>query len=99
MFARLTINQIKIDRIDEFAKFYNENVVPDAKSQKGYCGIYLMADRKTGKGIAFTLWNSEEDALANEESRYYQEQLVKVRHFMTEPFIREGYEVEIHEKV
>jgi heme-degrading monooxygenase HmoA len=99
MFARLTISKIKIERIDEAIKLYEESIVPDAKSQKGFKGLYVLMDRETGNGVSITLWDSEEDTLANEESRYYQEQLVKLMHFMTKPFIREGYEVEVQEKV
>jgi heme-degrading monooxygenase HmoA len=93
MFARLTIAETKIAWIDKFAKIYEESVVPAAKKQKGYCGAYFLVDRKTGKGISVTLWDCEEDALANEKSHYYQEQLVKVMNLLTKPPIREGYEV------
>jgi len=93
MFARLTTAQIPIDRIDRFIKIYEESVVPAAKSQKGYKGIYLLVDRKTGKGVSIGLWESEEDAIANEENCYYQEQVAKFITFYTKPPIREGYEV------
>jgi len=93
MFARLTTAQVPIDRIDRFIKIYEESVVPAAKSQKGYKGIYLFVDRKTGKGVSMGLWESEEDAIANEENRFYQEQVAKFITFYTIPPIREGYEV------
>lgn len=93
MFARFTTAQIPIERIDIFIKIYEESVVPAAKSQKGYKGIYLFVDRKTGKGVSIGLWESEEDAIANEENRYYQEQVAKFITFYTIPPIREGYEV------
>ena len=96
MFARLTIGQIKIDRIDEFIKGFEESVIPAAKSQKGYCGAYLLMDHKAGKAISISLWDSEENAIANEQNRYYQEQLVKFLELLTTPsYIREGYEVSI----
>ena len=94
MFARLTISHMKIDRIDEGAKLYEESIVPAAKSQKGYRGTYLLADRKTGKGVSISLWDSEEDAIANEQSGYYQEQVDKLKEFFTAPPpVREVYEV------
>lgn len=93
MFARLTIAQIKLDRIDQFIKLYRESIVPEAKSQKGYRGAYLLFDRKTGERISITLWNSEEDALANEKSCYYQKQVAKSLLYYAKPPIREGYEV------
>ena len=96
MFARLTIGHIKSDRIDEFIKGYEEDVVPVAKSQKGYHGSYLLMDHKTGKSVSITLQYSEKDAIANEENLYYQEQLIKFLNLLTEPsYIREGYEVSV----
>ncbi len=95
MFARLTIVTINIDKLDETVKIFEESVIPAAKSQKGYRRGYLLTDRKTGKGIALTLWDSEEDAIANEQSGYYQEQLGKFKGFFTAPPVREGYEVSL----
>lgn len=95
MFARLTRAQVMVDRIDEFINRYKESVVPAAKSQKGFQGIYLLIDRNTGQGLSMTFWDSEEDALANEKSRYYQEQVAKFINFYIQPPIREGYEVVI----
>ena len=97
MFARLTSAQIKIHRIDQFIKLFEESIVPAAKSQKGYCGAYLLVDRETGNRISITLWNSEEDAIANEKSHYYQEQVAKSITYYTKPPIREGYEVVVQE--
>ncbi len=95
MFARLRIVQMKIDRIDETVKLYEESVIPAAKSQKGYCGAYLLNDRKTGKGISIALWESEEDVIANEQSGYYQEQVNKFKDVFTASPVREGYEVSV----
>jgi len=95
MFARLTIVQIKSDKLDETIKIYEKSVIPAAKSQKGWRGNYLLTDRKTGKGISIALWDSEDDAIANEQSGYYQEQLNKFKDFFTAPPVREGYEVSL----
>jgi len=95
MFARLTIVQVNINKFDETVKIYKEDTIPAAKSQKGYRGAYLLADRKTGKGISLTLWDSEEDAIANEQSGYYQASVDKFKGFFTAPPVREGYEVSV----
>jgi heme-degrading monooxygenase HmoA len=95
MFARLTIVQVKVDKMDETIKIYEDSVVPAAKSQKGFQGTYLLTDRNTGKGIACTLWDSEEDAIANEQSGYYQEQVGKFKDLFTAPPVQEGYEVSV----
>ena len=97
MFARLTIVQSKIDKQDEAIKIYEESVIPAAKSQKGFRGGYLLTDRKTGKAVSITLWDNEEDAIANEQSGYYQEQLSKFKDVdvLAAPPVREGYEVSL----
>ena len=95
MFARLTTVTASKDKIDEIIKIFADNIVPDAKSQKGYRGIYLLTNRETGKGIAVSIWDSEEDATANEKSGYYQEQVGKIKDFLTAPPVREGYEVSL----
>ena len=95
MFARLTIVQVKLDKLDETIKIYEDSIVSAAKSQKGFQGAYLLTDNKTGKGISCTLWDSEEDAVSNEKSGYYQEQIGKVKDFFTAPPSQEGYEVSV----
>ncbi|MFZ2054428.1 MAG: antibiotic biosynthesis monooxygenase [Candidatus Aminicenantales bacterium] len=95
MYARLTTMSIKPEKIDEAIKIYRTSVVPAAKSQQGFVGAYLLTDRPTGRGISLTIWKTEEDALANEHNRYYQEQLVKFIEFFQSPPIREGYEISV----
>jgi len=95
MYARLTEMNVKPDKIDEAIEIYRKSVVPAAKSQKGFVAAYLLTDRPTGKGISMTFWKTEQDALANERNRYYQEQLVKFIEFFQSPPIREGYEISV----
>jgi len=94
-FARLTIMQLQPERIPEAIRLYRMSVVPDAKKQKGFRGLCLLADVKGGKGISATFWRNEKDALANEENLYYQQQLVKFLGMLSGPMIREGYEVRV----
>jgi len=96
MFARMTILQLNPERIDDGIKIYRTSVVPEAKKQKGYRGVCLLADRASGKSISVTFWRTEKDAIANEESLYYQEQLVKFINLLAGPMTREGYEVSLH---
>jgi len=95
MFARVTLTQVDLNKFDETIGLYRDSVIPAAKSQKGYRGAYLLTDRKTGKAVSVAFWDSEEDAIVNEQSGYYQEQLGKFKGFFTAPPVREGYEVSI----
>lgn len=95
MFARLTFINVKGQDMDKAVKLYKESVIPAARSQKGFSGAYLLTNQKADKGVSITLWKSENDALANEQNRYYQEQLLKFMSLFTAPPIREGYEVSL----
>ena len=93
MYARLTRIQVRVERVEHSVKIFKESIVPAAKQQKGYRGILLFMNPKTGEGTTLALFDSEKDCLASEENHYYQEQLVKVMNFFTAPPVREGYEV------
>ena len=95
MFARFTIVQVNPDKIDETIKLYEESVVPAAKTLNGFHSITLFTDRKTGKGYSISIWKSEEDAIANEKTGYYREQVGKFAEYMTAPPVQEGYEVTV----
>ena len=98
MYARMTCIHIKPDKVQEAVALYKKSVVPDAKKQRGFKGLLLLTDPQTGTGLSITLWASEKAALATEESRYYQEQLVKFMALYTSPPSRDGYEVSLQVK-
>lgn len=93
MFARILRIQTHLDRIDEAAKLFEDQVIPAIKTIKGYIGANYMADRKTGNSVIMTMWETEEDLIETEHNRTFQEQLVKFMQFFITPPIREIYEV------
>ncbi len=97
MFARKTSGRVKTDRLKLFRKIFINSIIPAAKSQKGYCGAVLLIDDKSNKFEVISLWESEEDAVANEENRYYQSQLVKVMVTFADAPVREGFDVDFHD--
>ena len=99
MFARILRIQTHLDRIDEAAKLFENQVIPAIKGIKGYIGASYLADRKTGNCAIITKWETEEDLLETEHSRLFQEQLVKFMQYFITPPIREIYEVLYSEKL
>ena len=94
MYARLFSAQVKSDKLDELIKVWRDMDTPEMKSEKGYRGAYLLTDRKTGKAISMTLWDSEQDAIANEQNDYIRKQVEKYyKDLLAGPLTREGYEV------
>jgi len=95
MYARHVTTYVKMDKMDEALKIFEDSVIPEGKAQEGYVGIYLLTNKDTGKIVSITLWNTQEDAIANEESGYYQRQVEKFNDVITQPPIKEGYDVTI----
>ena len=95
MNARVTIVQFLPGKIDEAIGIYRDSVVPAAKQQKGCKGLYLLTDRKMGKGISVALWETESDMTAGEASGYYQQQLAKFKDIFGAPPVREAYELSV----
>jgi len=95
MFARVTTIQASAGKLDALVRVYEKTVLPAAATEQGFRGTYLLTDRGRSKCVAVTFWETEDDALANEASGYYQEQVDKVRHFLTTPPMREGYDVAV----
>ena len=95
MYVRMTTLTFRVDRADEGIRLFEESVVPAARAQKGFRAAYLLADRQAGRCVALTFWDDEASALANEDNRYYQEQLVKFMPLFTSAPVREGYEVAV----
>jgi heme-degrading monooxygenase HmoA len=93
MYARTLKIQLSHDRINEASKLFAEQVLPLCENKKGYKGGQFFADRKTGNCLMMTLWETEEDLLETEHSRFFQEQIVKFMNFFITPPIREIYEV------
>jgi heme-degrading monooxygenase HmoA len=95
MYARVITVQIQPIRVDEAIRIYQDSVVPAAKQQKGFKNIWLLTDRKSGKGISVVLWETEADMIASETSGYLSAQLAKFGSFFTIPPITERYEVSV----
>jgi hypothetical protein len=91
VFARVTFISVVSDKFDEAIKIYQESVVPDAKLQTGFRGSYFLTDRKTGEGILMTLWANKGDAIACEDTGYYQKQLSKFTGLFNAPPARDEY--------
>jgi heme-degrading monooxygenase HmoA len=95
MYARVTIGQILLAKMDEAIGIYRNSVVPAAKQQMGFKGLYVLTNRKTGKGLTIALWETEADMTAGENSGYYQQQVAKFKDILGAPPVREAYEVTV----
>ena len=93
MIARVTRFEVDVGKVEESIKAFKESVIPAVKLQKGYQSGYLLTDRKTGKCISIAFWDSEKDAIADEQSGQYQKRVDIGKNRHKAPPIRELYEV------
>ena len=68
MFARVSTFQGPPDQTSEGIRVAREQILPAARLQDGFVGIYLLYDRESGRSLAITLWKTEADMRASEEA-------------------------------
>jgi len=61
MFARVSIIQGKKEQVDKGISHYREQTIPAIRRMAGFKGAYLLVDRKSGKSIGITLWDTEKN--------------------------------------
>ncbi len=98
MFARILRSRLKIERIGDAIRTFEEGVLPLCREQHGFEGGYFLADPKTGESVAITFWKNREAMLQTEQSHFFQEQVAKFIPFYIKPPVREAYEVTVQEK-
>lgn len=89
MYARMTTMQPHPGMAGEAARIFRESVIPAALQQMGFRGALLLEDPSSGRGTSITLWETEADLTAGEESGYFKEQLAKFGPLMAGPPVRE----------
>jgi heme-degrading monooxygenase HmoA len=65
VFARVISAQTTADRVDNAVQIAKQQL-PGARSQQGYRGFYVLADRASGKLMTISLWDSRDDLRAVE---------------------------------
>jgi heme-degrading monooxygenase HmoA len=68
MFARQSTLQGKPEQIDTGIRNFNEQIHPAVRQLKGYAGAQFLADRKSGKVVVITFWETEQ-ALRDSEAK------------------------------
>ncbi|MHB8895065.1 MAG: antibiotic biosynthesis monooxygenase family protein [Candidatus Geothermincolia bacterium] len=97
MYARVLRFTVDPKRIEEGIEVYTDGYVPEAKQQKGFLEAMLLGDRETGKGMTLSIWESEADAKATEQSGFLQQVIAKFAGFFTEAPTIEGFEIMVRD--
>ena len=97
MFARVTFSQIEPAKADEAESIMRDIVLPVMRQQQGFKNYCTFADRASGKVISITIWETEADRQASDQSSdYYREAIAKIAPFFMTPPVVEDYEAEIY---
>ena len=67
MYARISTFEGSPENIDQELRQVRQNVLPRLQQQEGFEGMVALGDRKTGKTLGITFWESEEALEASEE--------------------------------
>ena len=65
MFARVSTIQGKAQQVEDGIRQYREQVMPAVKKMAGFKGAYFLVDRKSGKEVSITLWDTEKNLQAS----------------------------------
>lgn len=97
MFAKVVTIEGPPETVDEGIEGFRDRNLPTMQSAPGWRGAYLLVDRTSGKGLAITLWESQEAAEATERiAPRFREVSARERGGGQPPTV-ELYEVAIHE--
>ena len=97
MYARITTSQVQPGKIDDGSQIVRDAVLPVARQQQGFKGLWQLVDRGNNKVIIITFWETEDDMKAGESSGYWQEQVARVASILAAQPVAETYEVGIQE--
>jgi heme-degrading monooxygenase HmoA len=61
------VMHVELGDVDRGAAFVRDKIVPSARQQPGIVAAYWLADRGTGRGLAVTIWESEDAMLAADQ--------------------------------
>ncbi|MBF6594845.1 MAG: antibiotic biosynthesis monooxygenase [Thermaceae bacterium] len=93
MHARVVTSQLKPGSVDQAIQIWHDKVIPTMKTAKGFKHAYMTGDRKSGKGVVFSLWESEADATVWNTSGKYVEVIAHFAQHFAAPPTQEQFEV------
>jgi hypothetical protein len=85
--ARVTTIKLDPDpaRQEAAGAFFQETIVPAAREQAGFAGLYLLSAPGQAKGLIVSLWDTPGDLEASYASGFLTEQLSRFDDFLGAP--------------
>ncbi|MBV9227854.1 MAG: hypothetical protein JOZ18_00980 [Chloroflexi bacterium] len=97
MYARVIFGKVLTQNQNVVTSFYRNEVVPAARQQQGFKGIIQMVNPETGETLSISLWESEADMKATENTDYDKKQFAKLASFDAKGPRRAAYKVNVLE--
>ena len=95
MYVRAETGHIQSEKMQEAIDITNDSVVPAAKAQKGFRGIYIMTNAASGNFLALSVWETEANMLPSENDGFSREQFAKSGTLMASPPEFDHYELSV----
>lgn len=73
--ARVTWGHVDPAHADAAIEHFKMNIVPDSEALEGFCSTSLLVDRKTGRGVACTTFDSREAMERNRDGAQTMKQM------------------------
>ena len=68
MYARVTTMEVSPERVDEFTRFNQEQILSQLRQMEGFKGTLLVGDPQSGRMRGTFLWESAEALLGSAEA-------------------------------
>ena len=95
MHARITTIRTQPGKLPEAITIAQDSIAPHAKAQPGFKSLLALTDSESEELIFISLWETEDDIEAGENSGYYEEQLGKLSSVLSGQAVRETFEANI----
>ena len=88
MYARMVIGEaISDEQVQEFARIYAADVLPQLKTETGFLSAQLMIEEGGRMAVSLTVWNTREDCFRYHCSRSYRQFVAKTQHLLAGEFV------------
>ena len=98
MYASLVTGQVRPDQIDRAADIYRERALPLVREYQGFNGLYVLADRASGRALTIALYETEDDARRVETSGQFGALVAALGEVLAGQPTREVREVAYHDR-
>ena len=88
MYARMVIGEaVSDDQVQEFARLYLSEVLPELKNEAGFASAQLMIEEGGRMAVSLTVWKTRDDCLKYHSSRSYRQFVAKTQHLLIGDFV------------